>query len=112
MPPRVTATSIERQLPGTRRSVFLIAQWLLAIAIVWYAIAALRGQWAHAAERLQAIRPEWGWIALATSIVLATYLMLIETWRRIVLSTGQKLAFPEAARIWFVSNLGKYVPGK
>ncbi len=82
------------------------------MAIVWYAVAALRGQWAAAGERLQSIRPEWGWIAIATLIVLATYILLIETWRRIVLSTGQQLAFSDAARIWFVSNLGKYVPGK
>jgi hypothetical protein len=108
----VTLTSIERQLPGARRRLFVAAQWLLAVAIVWYAVAALRGQWAAAGERLQSIRPQWGWIAIATLIVLATYLLLIETWRRIVLSTGQRLAFADAARIWFVSNLGKYVPGK
>jgi hypothetical protein len=45
-------------------------------------------------------------------MVLATYVLLIETWRRVILSTGQTLRFSDAARIWFVSNLGKYVPGK
>jgi len=90
----------------------VIAQWLLAIAIVWYAIAALRGQWAEAGERLRSIRPQWVWILVATAIVVATYVLLIETWRRIVLAAGQSLSFADAARIWFVSNLGKYVPGK
>ncbi len=48
----------------------------------------------------------------ATAIVVATYALLIETWRRIVMSAGETLPFNEAARIWFVSNLAKYVPGK
>jgi len=99
-------------LASARRSLFIAAQWLLAIAIVWYAIAALRGQWKDAGERLQTLRPEWGWIAAATILVLATFILLIETWRRIIVSSGQVLSFADAARIWFVSNLGKYVPGK
>lgn len=95
-----------------RRKLFVAAQWLLAVAIVWYAAAALRGQWREAGERLQSIRLQWGWIALATLLVFATYALLNETWRRVILSTGQSLRFSDAVRIWFVSNLGKYVPGK
>lgn len=99
-------------MPSARRKIFIAAQWLLAVAIVWYAIAALRGQWKEAGERLQSITPQWSWLALATLIVVATYLLLIETWRRVILASGQRLRFSDAARIWFVSNLGKYVPGK
>ena len=95
-----------------RRRLFLAAQWLLAIAIVWYAIAALRGQWDEAAARLESLRPNWSYIGAATLIVFATYVLLIETWRRIIVAAGETLPFREAARIWFVSNLGKYVPGK
>ena len=99
-------------MASTKRRLFVAAQWLLATAIVWYAVAALRGQWAEAGERLETIRPDWAWIAAATAIVVATYLLLIETWRRVVIAAGERLSFPDAARIWFVSNLGKYVPGK
>lgn len=99
-------------MASARRRLFTAAQWLFAIVIVWYAVSALRGQWAEAGERLQSIRPQWVWIAAATAIVLATYLLLIETWRRVVVATGETLGFSDAARIWFVSNLGKYVPGK
>ena len=99
-------------MASSRRRVFLAAQWILAIAIVWYAVRALRGQWSAAGDRLQSLRPEWGWIVAATVIVLLTYLLLIETWRRVIVASGESLAFTDAARIWFVSNLGKYVPGK
>jgi len=79
---------------------------------VWYAVRALRGQWSLAGDRLQELRPDWSWIIAATLIVLATYFLLIEAWRRVILAAGEQLAFRDAARIWFVSNLGKYVPGK
>jgi len=52
------------------------------------------------------------WLSVATVIVLLTYLLLIDAWRRIVVASGERLPFADAARIWFVSNLGKYVPGK
>ena len=44
--------------------------------------------------------------------MIATYVLLIEAWRRIIISAGETLSFGEATRIWLVSNLGKYVPGK
>lgn len=99
-------------LAVSRRRLFLAAQWILAAAIVWFAVMALRGQWDAAGERLATVRPQWGPIGLATLIVLATYVLLIDTWRRIVIAAGETLSFADAARIWFVSNLGKYVPGK
>ena len=96
----------------TRHRFFLAVQWIFATAIVLYAVRALRGQWDSAAGKLSQVSPHWGWIVVATAIVLATYLLLIDTWRRIVVGTGQHLVFRDAARIWFVSNLGKYIPGK
>ncbi len=95
-----------------RSNLFRIAQWVFAAAVVWYAVSALRGQWDSAASRLQTLDPNWGLIAAASAIVFSTYALLIETWRRIVVASGEALPFRTAARIWFVSNLGKYVPGK
>jgi glycosyltransferase 2 family protein len=45
-------------------------------------------------------------------VVFASYGVLVETWRRTVVAWGERLRWADAARIWFVSNLGKYVPGK
>lgn len=99
-------------MKNARRRVFIAAQWIFAVAIVLYAYRALRGQWDSAAGKLAQVSPQWTWIVLATVIVVATYMLLVDTWRKIVVSTGERLAFRDAARIWFVSNLGKYVPGK
>ena len=95
-----------------KRLAFSALQWLFAAAVIWYAVRSLRGQWSEAGQRLGSLSPDWSWILIATVIVIATYLLLIETWRRMIIASGESLAFGEAARIWFVSNLGKYVPGK
>lgn len=97
---------------ATRRNLFLAAQWIFAAAIVWAAVRSLRGQWSAAANRLATLSIGWGWIAAATVVVFLTYLLLIETWRRILTGWQAHLPFGVASRIWFVSNLGKYLPGK
>ncbi len=45
-------------------------------------------------------------------IVLATYGMLVESWRIVLGGWGFELPFGQAARIWTISNLGRYLPGK
>ncbi len=97
---------------ATRRSLFIAGQWIFAAAIVWAAVRSLRGQWSAAADRLATLSIGWVWVAAATAIVFLTYLLLIETWRRILTGWEAHLPFRVASRIWFVSNLGKYLPGK
>jgi uncharacterized membrane protein YbhN (UPF0104 family) len=45
-------------------------------------------------------------------MVLLTYVMQVESWRRILAGWGQRLGFRAAARVWSLANLGRYVPGK
>jgi len=52
------------------------------------------------------------WIAASALTVLATYIMQIESWRRILAGWHQRLPFAGAARTWSLANLGRYVPGK
>ena len=97
---------------ASRRNVIGAAQLVFAAAIVWAAVRSLRGQWSAAAARLATISIGWSWVLAATLVVFLTYLLLIETWRRILTAWQAYLPFRVAARIWFVSNLGKYLPGK
>ena len=56
------------------------------------------------------LHPRWTLILASGGVVLAAYVVLIETWRRMVIAWGETLAFTDAAAIWFVSNLVRYVP--
>ncbi|HEY0528877.1 MAG TPA: lysylphosphatidylglycerol synthase domain-containing protein [Gemmatimonadaceae bacterium] len=98
-------------MSGTRRKLFRAAQWVFAAAVLYFAARALAGQWDKVGSRLSHIQLQWQWIGLGTLLVLASYALLIEGWRRIVVGSGAELPFRTASRIWFLSNLGKYVPG-
>ena len=94
-----------------RRNAFRAAQWIFAALVIYFAGRALLGQWGLASARLVHVRIDWSRIALASLLVLATYALLIEGWRRVLGAWGGHLTYAEAARIWCLSNLGKYVPG-
>jgi uncharacterized membrane protein YbhN (UPF0104 family) len=98
-------------LAVTRRSLFRAAQWIFAATVLFFAARTLAAQWNRIGSRLTHVHLEWAWIAAATLIVLLTYALLIEGWRRVLAAWDSRLAFHDAARIWFLSNLGKYVPG-
>jgi len=51
-------------------------------------------------------------LVLAALVVWSGYAALIAGWRSVVLGWNQELAPSEAGRIWALSSLGKYVPGK
>jgi uncharacterized membrane protein YbhN (UPF0104 family) len=80
--------------------------------VLWFAATRLGGEWSRLRPLASGLRPAWGGVAGSAVLVLATYALLVESWRTLVRAWGDKLPFWEAARIWSVSNLGRYVPGK
>ena len=98
--------------PGTSRRRWQVLQSLLAALLIGFAAWYLWRQWRSASAVTLRLEIRWGWLALASLIVLVTYVFLIEVWRRVLERFGSRIGFREASRIWFVSNLGKYVPGK
>ena len=90
----------------------LVAQWLLATVVILFAARELARQWHDVAPALQGLRLDWIRVLGSGALVIATYCVLIEAWRATLRVWSENLPFGAAARIWFVSNLGKYVPGK
>jgi len=98
-------------LAVTRRNLFRAAQWIFAGLVLLFAGRALFDQWNLAEARFIHVHLKCGSLLLASLIVLATYAVLIEGWRRVLQAWGGRLNYLSAARIWCISNLGKYVPG-
>ena len=96
------------QLPSKWRWVRPVA----AVLFVAFAVAVVVGQWDAVRNAAANATITWSQIVLATVTVLIAYALLIETWRRTVAAWGERLGWSDAARIWFISNLGRYVPGK
>jgi glycosyltransferase 2 family protein len=87
-------------------------QWLLGAAIVGFAVRSLVRNW----DELRAQPLDWsvqpGWLILSALVVWLMYGFLIAAWRIMLAGWGRELDFWSAARIWTVSSLGKYLPGK
>ena len=86
---------------------------MLAGVVLYFLVRSLRGQWADISQHRLDLHPYWPAVLGSALVTLAAYAILIETWRRIIrgLAGGATLGFGEATRIWFASNLAKYVPG-
>ncbi|MBA3444902.1 MAG: flippase-like domain-containing protein [Gemmatimonadales bacterium] len=95
-----------------QRRIWRAFQFVAGALLVGVAVRSLALNW----QSLRAQPIEWQlspqWIAASVLVVFASYAMLIEAWRRVVLSMGEPLPFMTATRIWFLASLGKYVPGK
>jgi uncharacterized membrane protein YbhN (UPF0104 family) len=95
-----------------QRRVWKILQFTAGALVVGLAVRSIVVNW----ENLRAQPLDWRlspqWLVLSVAMVFAGYVALIEAWRQVVLSMGEKLRFWSAARIWFLASLGKYVPGK
>ena len=89
-----------------------IAQGLIGLVLLAFAFYELRKQWTGSSVDLRQLRPDWAFIGASGLVFLATYAVLIETWREVLRAWGSHLSFVRAARIWTVSNLGRYLPGK
>ncbi|MFH1374657.1 MAG: lysylphosphatidylglycerol synthase transmembrane domain-containing protein [bacterium] len=54
----------------------------------------------------------WGWLALSVVVGIATFFLLATIWRRIIKGFGHELTHTKAFRIFYLSDLGRYIPGK
>jgi hypothetical protein len=95
-----------------RRRIWRFLQFTAGALLVGLAARSILINW----QSLRAQPIEWQFapakIAASILLIFVSYAMLIEAWRRVVLSMKQRLEFLPAARIWFLASLGKYVPGK
>ena len=94
------------------RSLYIAAQLIAAALLAYYVGTRFAGQWNEFRAQRIDVAPAWDSIAASSLVVLATYALLIQLWRILMAGGGVSLPFWRAARIWCVSNLWKYVPGK
>jgi hypothetical protein len=95
-----------------RKALLWIGQAALFGVVAWYFWHALGPALQQFSTVQLNVAVEPGWIALAALTVLATYSVLIEAWRRVLVGWGQKLGYAQATRIWCLSNLARFIPGR
>jgi len=89
-----------------------VARWGVALVILAFVGRNIASNWTEL--RSQPVAWSVDPLPLLGSLLLVwlMYANLIEAWRAVLGGWGERLNRMEAARIWIVSSLGKYVPGK
>jgi hypothetical protein len=99
-------------MPRVSRKALRVLSWILAAAVV----IVVGRNLAHGLSDLRAHPlphpPNWWLVMLSGAVFLSGHAVLVQTWRTMLGCWEARLPFWGAARIWSVSNLARYLPGK
>jgi glycosyltransferase 2 family protein len=85
---------------------------VLAVVVIVFVGRSLYPDLRQLRAQPMALAPTWWLIALSGALFLCAHAVLVQTWRTVLGSWDATLPFWTAARIWSVSSLGRYLPGK
>lgn len=87
-------------------------QAAVAVVVTAFVVFKVAGNWDRFRSLPMTLDLRPGWLLLSFACLAVVTVLQIESWRRILAGWGQSLPFARGARIWFLANLGRYVPGK
>lgn len=94
---------------STRRVWAILVQAVALGAGGWFLLRTAVTSWGSIA--LADLRPAWLSLALASGLTGATYLFLVFLWVVNLRWWHERMPYLDAARVWFVSNLTRFIPG-
>ncbi|GAA0393312.1 lysylphosphatidylglycerol synthase transmembrane domain-containing protein [Microbispora corallina] len=84
-------------------------RWLFLLVALGFGVWAVAGQWSAVSAGFA--RLSWAELGGSLLAVLAALCAGMMMWRALLADLGSPLALPDAAKIFFVGQLGKYIPG-
>lgn len=94
------------------RRLWLAVQVLLVGVVLVFVTASIVENWIEVRAAGRAVHLDWRLLAASAGLILLTYAMLIAAWRAVLRGWNERMAYGTAARIWTLSNLARYVPGR
>jgi len=85
-------------------------KYLFVIGVIFFLVKYLYDNWR--AISLYQWQFKYELLAISFGLVFLNFLFFIQIWRSLLFKLSSKLPFRKAFKIWFSSNLGKYIPGK
>jgi hypothetical protein len=96
----------------SRRAWGRVIQLAVAAIVCVFLYRYVAFHWDELRHSSGALEVHAGYLAAAAGIILGTYAMLIAAWDAVLRGWDQRLPYRDAARIWCLSNLARYVPGR
>ncbi len=94
---------------GMRIASSKVTRWLVGVITVALAVWAVAGNRDEVSEAVGRLSP--GWVVLATVGTIANASLAAMTWRAALADLGSRAPLTVVGRIFFVGQLGKYLPG-
>jgi uncharacterized membrane protein YbhN (UPF0104 family) len=89
-----------------------VIQWLGGLAVVLFVARSVAASW----DEVRSADLDWDlhWLRLLGAVLITwtVFVLQSEAWRRMVAAWGYPLRWWPAARIWLLSSMARYVPGK
>lgn len=85
-------------------------EWAAALAVIFFLGRHIARNWSQIAAYPWSI--DWPRLLLASLCIAVAYSIFVLMWQRILRLLGGLLSIGDAHRIWYISNLGRYIPGK
>jgi uncharacterized membrane protein YbhN (UPF0104 family) len=95
-----------RAIAVSRSRLFRLGFGTLLVALAVWAVAS---EWRDVREAVREL--DAGWLAMAVLATVVNVALAGMVWRTVLADLGSTLRLPVAARIFFVGQLGKYLPG-
>ncbi len=87
-----------------------ILGWLIAVVLIFFLVNYIQDHWNEIAGQKWNIR--WPALLISGLFLLGAYIVASLAWQAIVDGFGYKISCPAAFRVAYLSNLGRYIPGK
>lgn len=86
------------------------AKWSIALLILSYLVFNLVDQWQVVSQYDWTISPFYVFVALVLAVI--TFIYVVWIWHKMLLHLDSVISYKATFRIWFVSALLRYLPGK
>lgn len=94
----------------TRSRISFTIKILITAAVCYFVYIKFRENFIAFSEMDKEVN--WGIFAISILLIIITFIFTALAWKTILKGMGYDLGLPRTFKIMFLSNLGKYVPGK
>lgn len=95
---------------NTKKILFKLIQFFLIALIFYFLFKSLLVNW----KQIKDFNWQFNYYFLIISFVLQMMALfwLVKIWERMLRHTGSSVSYFKLFKVWFITNLGKYLPGK